>query len=95
MNKISSLEFLEKGEIKVCFFKEKSQVIENTDGLSSDGEISYMNRYIKESGDRFYYRVRIKEKIEWYNQDLVKVPTQTQSKLESITNQIKNIVNEK
>ena len=93
MDKISSLEFLETGEIKVRFFRGKTQIIENAESLSSDGDISYMNKHIKDSGDRFYYRVRIKEKIEWYNQDLIKVPTQTQSKLESIANQIKNIVN--
>ena len=94
MDEISALEFLSSGDIRVYFFKTESTIIDKFPEAEKNGDLSSVIDYIRESGDRFYYRTRLREKITWYNKELMRVPTRIDKNLETLSNRIKNILNQ-
>jgi hypothetical protein len=95
MDEIAALDFSYNNKVNIHFFHNKRKIRQDISELCLDGDISSVRKYINDGGETFYYRVKIYEEIFWYGADLVRVPAITEHHLERISNQIKNILNQK
>jgi len=93
MNEIASLEFLSDGRIKSYFTKSSPRDLVEFNDVQFDDDIRKIREYARKSSEKIYHKEVDEEKAIWLGRDEIQVPVAIAHNLESIANQIKNIVN--